>query len=123
MCNWEIYRILKSKRPKHILLENVDRLIKSPVSQRGRDFAIMLSCLSELDYCVEWRVINAADYGMPQKRRRLFILAHLKSKTISILSKLVSKNKNHLFASVLSKAFPVINSGNIKSDKFNFTRK
>ena len=117
---WEIYRILKSKRPKHILLENVDRLIKSPVSQRGRDFAIMLSCLSELDYCVEWRVINAADYGMPQKRRRLFILAHLKStKQYSILSKLISKNKNHLFAnSVLSKAFPVINSGNIKSDKF-----
>lgn len=73
---WEIDRILRHHRPKYVMLENVDRLIKSPVKQRGRDFAVMLSCLDELGYAVEWRVINAADYGMPQRRRRVFICAY-----------------------------------------------
>ena len=76
MLWWEIYRILKEKRPGILMLENVDRLLKSPSSQRGRDFAVLLASLSELDYIVEWRVINAADYGMPQRRRRVFILAY-----------------------------------------------
>lgn len=73
---WQIYRLLnqqRSKLPKWVLLENVDRLLSSPASQRGRDFAIILHCLSHLGYDVEWRVINAADYGFPQKRRRVFI--------------------------------------------------
>jgi DNA (cytosine-5)-methyltransferase 1 len=73
---WEIHRILTEKAPSYVLLENVDRLLKSPTSQRGRDFAVMLASLSELGYIVEWRVINAADYGMPQRRRRVFILAY-----------------------------------------------
>lgn len=72
---WEIKRIIEEKRPRYVLLENVDRLLKSPGNQRGRDFAIVLATLSELGYCVEWRVINAADYGFPQRRRRVFILA------------------------------------------------
>tara|TARA_R110002012_G_scaffold99237_1_gene237140 strand:+ start:1223 stop:2473 length:1251 start_codon:yes stop_codon:yes gene_type:complete len=78
---WEIHRIIeqkKSKKPSFLLLENVDRLLKSPVSQRGRDFAIMLSSLNALGYAVEWKVINAADYGMPQRRRRVFIVAYHK---------------------------------------------
>ncbi|MBV6879394.1 DNA (cytosine-5-)-methyltransferase [Epilithonimonas ginsengisoli] len=81
---WEIYRILESRKdkPKFLFLENVDRLLKSPTTQRGRDFAIMLKCLSDLGYAVEWRVINAADYGMPQKRRRTFILSYLKDSEI-----------------------------------------
>ena len=73
---WSIYRILEDKRPRLVFLENVDRLLKSPASQRGRDFAIMLACLSDLGYLVEWRVVNAADYGFPQRRRRVFIVAH-----------------------------------------------
>lgn len=72
---WQINRIISDKKPKFVLLENVDRLLKSPSKQRGRDFAIMLKCLYENGYGVEWRVINAADYGMPQKRRRVFIFA------------------------------------------------
>lgn len=72
---WQIYRMLELRRPKHVLLENVDRLLKSPTSQRGRDFAIILSCLHKLGYTAEWRVINAADYGMPQRRRRVYIYA------------------------------------------------
>lgn len=82
---WEIHRILKekgSRAPKFLMLENVDRLLKSPVSQRGRDFAIMLASLSDLGYAVEWRVINAADYGMPQRRRRVFMLGYKKGTKI-----------------------------------------
>ena len=72
---WEIRRIVEKKRPRFILLENVDRLLKSPAKQRGRDFGIILSCLNSLGYSVEWRVINAADYGFVQRRRRTFIFA------------------------------------------------
>lgn len=78
---WSIYTILKRKgaaAPKYLMLENVDRLLKSPASQRGKDFAIMLASLSDLGYAVEWRVINAADYGFPQRRRRVFILGYKK---------------------------------------------
>ena len=72
---WQIYEIVKAKKPPFILLENVDRLLKSPAKQRGRDFGIILACLSEQGYDVEWRVINAAEYGGAQRRRRVFILA------------------------------------------------
>lgn len=72
---WSINALLEMRHPKHVLLENVDRLLKSPVAQRGRDFAIILSCLWRLGYSVEWHVINAADYGMPQRRRRVYIYA------------------------------------------------
>jgi DNA (cytosine-5)-methyltransferase 1 len=72
---WEILRLLRLKRPPFVLLENVDRLLKSPAHQRGRDFGIILACLAELGYAVEWRVVNAAEYGFPQRRRRVFILA------------------------------------------------
>jgi DNA (cytosine-5)-methyltransferase 1 len=73
---WAIKRIIENKEPRLIFLENVDRLLKSPTSQRGRDFAIILACLSDLGYLVEWRVVNAADYGFPQRRRRVFLVAH-----------------------------------------------
>ena len=72
---WEIRRIIEAKKPRLVLLENVDRLLKSPAKQRGRDFGIILSCLNNLGYSVEWRVINAADYGFVQRRRRTFIFA------------------------------------------------
>ena len=72
---WSIERMLELKRPKYALLENVDRLLKSPTAKRGRDFAIMLSCLAKLHYDAEWMVVNGADYGMPQRRRRVYIFA------------------------------------------------
>lgn len=97
---WEIYRIVKAKKPSHILLENVDRLIKSPAHQRGRDFAIMLKTLSGLGYSIEWRVINASDYGMPQRRRRVFIYAYRVEKILSAKDVLLREG---LFA----KSFPV----------------
>lgn len=73
---WEIKRVLESTHPKYVLLENVDRLLKSPSSQRGRDFAVMLATFRDLDYSVEWRVINAAEYGFAQRRRRVFLFAY-----------------------------------------------
>ena len=73
---WAIKSIIENKKPRFVFLENVDRLLKSPTSQRGRDFAIILACLSDLGYLVEWRVVNAADYGFPQRRRRVFLVAH-----------------------------------------------
>lgn len=74
---WSIYEVLNLKRPPFVLLENVDRLLKSPATQRGRDFAVILSCLAQLGYVAEWRVVNAAEYGFPQRRRRVFLYAHL----------------------------------------------
>ena len=79
---WEIDRLLRLKLEsvdpiRHLFLENVDRLIKSPTGQRGRDFAVMLASLADLGYEVEWRVVNAADYGFPQKRRRVFVVGRL----------------------------------------------
>lgn len=71
---WEIYRLLMMKRPRLLFLENVDRLLKSPTKQRGRDFGVMLATLANLGYEVEWRVVNAADYGFPQKRRRVLLI-------------------------------------------------
>jgi len=76
---WEIRDIVKNKKPSYILLENVDRILKSPGSQRGRDFGIILRSLYELGYAVEWRVINAAEYGFAQRRRRTFIFASKRS--------------------------------------------
>jgi DNA (cytosine-5)-methyltransferase 1 len=121
---WEIHRILKEKgdkKPQFLFLENVDRLLKSPAKQRGRDFAMILGSLGELGYAVEWRVINAAEYGFPQRRRRTFILAYHKS------SKLYKKFTNDFVEDwicqngVIAKSFPItllnqISSGEISSD-------
>ena len=80
---WSIERILRDVRPNYVLLENVDRLINSPSANRGRDFAVILKGLDSLGYIVEWRIVNAADYGFPQKRRRIFILAYQKDSPAS----------------------------------------
>ncbi|MEM6894390.1 MAG: DNA (cytosine-5-)-methyltransferase [Bacteroidota bacterium] len=109
---WSIHRILSEKqiKPRFLLLENVDRLLQSPAAQRGRDFAIMLKSLIDLDYAVEWRVINAADYGMPQRRRRVFLFAYHKS--TSIFSQLF---KNDMISwldhkGLMTQAFPIARS-------------
>lgn len=88
---WDIKDVIETKKPAFVLLENVDRLLKSPASQRGRDFAIMLKTLDNLGYLVQWRVINAGEYSMPQKRRRTFILA---SRIDSEYSKNIRNKKN-----------------------------
>lgn len=76
---WAIEETLAIKKPPFVLLENVDRLLLSPAKQRGRDFGMMLRSLYENGYDVQWRVINAGEYGLPQKRRRTYIFAYHKS--------------------------------------------
>ena len=114
---WQIYRILSEKgdnRPNYVFFENVDRLINSPASQRGRDFAIILASLSDLGYIVEWRVINAADYGMPQRRRRTYIVGYQKD---SKIGKRVSEQNNWmLYDGVMAQAFPFEMKGNSLSE-------
>lgn len=108
---WSIHKILseKVKKPSYLFLENVDRLLISPSKQRGRDFAIILKSLDELGYAVEWRVVNAADYGMPQRRRRVFILAYLK--TTSLYKQILETDSADwiLQDGTLVSAFPVEN--------------
>jgi DNA (cytosine-5)-methyltransferase 1 len=104
---WQIYRLIQMRRPRFVLLENVDRLLKSPGKQRGRDFAIILSCFRDLGYSVEWRVINAADYGFPQKRRRVFMVA----RTIEGQNPLDSPVARLLSAGILARAFPLQPTG------------
>lgn len=83
---WSIYKIIENKQPSFILLENVDRLLKSPSKQRGRDFGIILYCLYLQGYIVEWQIVNAAEQGFAQKRKRIFIVAYKKQENLNILN-------------------------------------
>ncbi len=113
---WSIYETLKEKHPPFVLLENVDRLLKSPSKQRGRDFGIILACLNNLDYSVEWRIINAADYGFPQRRRRVFIFAFKNNtKFGSQIKKEDLKEWLHKTGFFQSE-FPVLEEHNVKKE-------
>lgn len=104
---WEIHRILEARRPRYLLLENVDRLLKSPRSQRGRDFAVMLATLSDLGYLVEWRVIDASEYGFPQRRKRVFVFGEHKGEMSAVRAKMQDEG-------VLSRSFPIHEIGAIE---------
>lgn len=103
---WDIYRFLQLKQlhgrkaPRYCLFENVDRLLKSPASQRGRDFAIILSCLASLGYAVEWRVINSAEYGFPQRRKRVYIFAEKTTERWNL--------EDRVSSGIMAKAFPIL---------------
>lgn len=113
---WSIHRILEEKKnkPKYLFLENVDRLLKSPAKQRGRDFAVMLQSLNELGYAVEWRVINAAEYGMPQRRRRVFFIGYHKSTEIYKRLQKAEKIDWLTKKGTIANAFPVNNTNSIQ---------
>ncbi|MBR6585824.1 MAG: DNA (cytosine-5-)-methyltransferase, partial [Kiritimatiellae bacterium] len=106
---WQIVRMLELKKPHYVLFENVDRLLKSPSSQKGRDFAIILNSLDQLGYRVEWRVVNAADYGFPQRRRRVFIFGER-------LPAFCNPEDLLLRSGVLARAFPAKAKGEVRSD-------
>lgn len=116
---WQINDILKAKNPPFVLLENVDRLLKSPSKQRGRDFGIMLRCFADNNYSVEWRVINAAEYGHPQKRRRTYIFAYKNT------TNLYNENKSYTSEEILqtqgifAKEFPIMENEKIKECKIS----
>lgn len=117
---WSIHKIISEKinKPKYLFLENVDRLLISPSGQRGRDFAIILQSLNELGYAVEWRVINAADFGMPQRRRRVFILAYLEGTNVYESIKDVSPTEWILEDGTLAEAFPVTSENSLFPTEF-----
>lgn len=117
---WSIHKILSEKenKPKYLFLENVDRLLISPSGQRGRDFAIILQSLNELGYAVEWRVINAADFGMPQRRRRIFILAYLKGTEIYENIKNTSSIEWILEDGTLVNSFPITTENKFSPRQF-----
>lgn len=100
---WEILRLVEDQSPKFVFLENVDRLLKSPSAQRGRDFAVMLKTLGDAGYAIEWRVVNAAEYGFPQRRIRVFIVATKVSKRRKLKSpkEVISKT------GILARALPI----------------
>ena len=98
---WEILRLVEERNPRFIFLENVDRLLKSPSNQRGRDFAVMLKTLGDEGYLIEWRVVNAAEYGFPQRRIRVFIVATKKS------GKKVSPENYLSKEGILARALPI----------------
>jgi DNA (cytosine-5)-methyltransferase 1 len=119
---WEIHKVLHTKRPPFLLLENVDRLLKSPSSQRGRDFGIMLRSLNDLGYGVEWRIINAADYGHVQRRRRVFIFGFHKR---TEYFKKISENKPMDIigkVGVFSEQFPILHE-DVSLTEISLTKK
>ena len=113
---WEIVRILEAKKSPFVLLENVDRLLKSPAKQRGRDFGVMLKTLSDLNYGVEWRVINAAEYGHPQRRRRVFIFAFHNS--TQYYKNMINSTHQEILSNqgLFDQKFPIENLDKIKSE-------
>lgn len=128
---WQIRDTIEAKKPPFCIFENVDRLLKSPAKQRGRDFGVILACLAQLGYSVEWRVVNAAQYGAAQRRRRTFIFSYRNStKYYKSISK-ATANDVFLDKGFMAKAFPVMETSDIKetvldddivkvSDSFSF---
>ena len=111
---WSIHDIIKLRHPSFVLLENVDRLLKSPTKQRGRDFGVILRCLHDEGYAVEWRVINAAEYGHAQRRRRTFILAYRNETALYREAKKASMCDWIKESGVFATAFPVVDEVNEK---------
>lgn len=110
---WQIRDTIIAKKPPFCIFENVDRLLKSPAKQRGRDFGVILACLAKEGYSVEWRVVNAAQYGAAQRRRRTFIFAYRNDtiygqKMADISADMIIKN-----GGLMAKAFPIQNIGQI----------
>ena len=66
--------MVKEKRPLYLFLENVPGLLSH---DRGRTFGVILSALYDLGYHVEWKVLNSKDFGVPQSRKRVYIVGYL----------------------------------------------
>lgn len=104
---WAIEETLAIKQPPFVLLENVDRLLLSPAKQRGRDFGMILRSFYENGYDVQWRVINAGEYGLPQKRRRTYIFAYHKSTNYYKEIQKVNERDICFEKGIFAKQFPI----------------
>ena len=110
---WQIRDTIIAKKPPFCIFENVDRLLRSPAKQRGRDFGVILACLAEEGYSVEWRVVNAAQYGAAQRRRRTFIFAYKDNTVYGRKMSKISAESVIEAKGLMAKAFPVQNMGQI----------
>ena len=110
---WQIRDTIIAKKPPFCIFENVDRLLKSPAKQRGRDFGVILACLAKEGYSVEWRVVNAAQYGAAQRRRRTFIFAYRNDTIYGQKMGDVSVDMIIKDDGLMAKAFPIQNMGRI----------
>ena len=110
---WQIRDTLIAKKAPFCIFENVDRLLKSPAKQRGRDFGIILACLSELGYSAEWRVVNAAQYGAAQRRRRIFIFAYRNHTIYGQKMANISPESILHDHGLMVKSFPIVDMGDI----------
>lgn len=117
---WQIRDTLEAKHAPFVLLENVDRLLKSPASQRGRDFGVILACLAALGYAVEWRVVNAAEYGAAQRRRRTFIFAY--STNTRYAERMNRQNPEHIISSIgfFARSFLIEQNFVVNEEMLNF---
>jgi DNA (cytosine-5)-methyltransferase 1 len=113
VLGWQIRDILIAKKASFCMLENVDRLLKSPAKQRGRDFGVILACLAELGYSAEWRVVNAAQYGAAQRRRRTFIFAYRNNTVYG--NKVADISPTDIIKSdgLMAKSFPISEMGKL----------
>ena len=118
---WQIRDTLIAKKAPFCLFENVDRLVKSPASQRGRDFGVILACLADLDYTVEWRIINAAEYGAGQRRRRIFIFAYKNTTQYSAEQKQMSAEEIIGKSGFFAKAFPISQEFKVTQRDFDYS--
>ena len=118
---WQIRDTIETKKTPFVLLENVDRLLKSPASQRGRDFGVILACLAQFNYSVEWRVVNAADYGAGQRRRRVFIFAYKNTTKYGVAQNCLSIDEILKSSGLLAKAFPVEQEIKISSTTIDYS--
>lgn len=118
---WQIRDTLIAKKAPFCLFENVDRLVKSPASQRGRDFGVILACLADLDYTVEWRIINAAEYGAGQRRRRIFIFAYKNTTKYSAEQKQMSAEEIIGKSGFFAKAFPISQEFKVTQRDFDYS--
>lgn len=116
---WQIRDTIIAKRPPFCIFENVDRLLKSPARQRGRDFGVILACLAEEGYSAEWRVVNAAQYGAAQRRRRTFIFAYRDETAYG--QRMASAPAEEVIQSdgLMARAFPVQDMGHINGTDIN----
>lgn len=112
---WQIRDTLIAKKAPFCILENVDRLLKSPAKQRGRDFGIILACLAELGYSAEWRVVNAAQYGASQRRRRIFIFAYRNDTVYGQTMSGLEAERIIGCDGFMKKAFPIVEMGKVSS--------
>ena len=110
---WQIRDTLIAKRPPFCLFENVDRLLQSPAKQRGRDFGVILACLVKEGYSVEWRVVNAAQFGAAQRRRRTFIFAYRNDTVYGQRMSKIPASEIIQNSGFMTKAFPIKDMGQL----------